>query len=251
VHNGEELAAYGIQMLGTPYFYGAKIQDGALVEKKMKLMHQMYPKTVTKNYMQKAIDKHQLGKINTDCSGLIAGYRGINIGSSQLYQQAYKRMPIKEIGHFARGVVLWKKGHVGIYIGTQNGVPLCVEAKGINYGTIRSAVANTPWVYGLTFKDMEYDFDTKIEGNSKTKNPYEEPTKNLKYIKGEVNHVKDAVKWLQWELTEAGYSLAIDGMFGVKTNTALGLFQRSCKIVCDFICGPITREHLTADEETV
>jgi hypothetical protein len=247
MHKGEELAQYGILMLGTPYFYGAKISDGALVEKKMQLMHQMYPDTVTDAYLQLAKDQQQLGKVNTDCSGLIAGYRGINIGSAQLYQKAYKRLPIQDIQNFARGVVLWKSGHVSIYIGSQNGIPQCIEAKGIHYGTIQSPVADTNWVYGLTFQDIEYDYSTTVQGSSKEVNPYEEPTELLSYHKTSVTHVRDSVKWLQWELQEAGYSLVIDGMFGVKTNEALGLFQKSCKIDCDYILGPITRRYLKED----
>jgi hypothetical protein len=247
MHKGEELAKYGVYMLGTPYFYGAKITDGALVEKKMQLMHQMYPDTVTTSYMQEARDQQQLGKVNTDCSGLIAGYRGINIGSSQLYQKALKRMPIQDIDKFARGVVLWKSGHVSIYIGIENGIPQCIEAKGIHYGTIKSPVAETNWVYGLTFQDMEYDYSTAVAGTSKKENPYEEPPELLSYQKSQVTHVRDSVKWLQWELNEAGYVLDIDGMFGVKTKKALGLFQQSCKIECDYILGPITRQYLKAD----
>jgi hypothetical protein len=247
MHNGEDLAKYGIHMLGTPYFFGAKITDGALLEKKMQLMHKMYPDTVTADYMQKARNQHQLGKVNTDCSGLIAGYRGINIGSAQLYQKANKRMPIKEIGNFAKGVVLWKSGHVGIYIGTENGIPQCVEARGIRFGTIQSPAAETKWVYGLTFQDMVYDYSISVAGTSKAQNPYEEPMELLKYKKSQVTNVRDSVKWLQWELQEAGYSLEIDGMFGVKTREALGLFQKSCKIECDYILGPISRKYLIAD----
>jgi peptidoglycan hydrolase-like protein with peptidoglycan-binding domain len=102
-------------------------------------------------------------------------------------------------------------------------------------------------VYGLTFQDIEYDYSTVVNGTSKEVNPYEEPTVLLSYHKNKVTHVRDSVKWLQWELLEAGYTLAIDGMFGVKTNQALGLFQKSCKIDCDHILGPITRRYLKED----
>ena len=140
---GNGLSEYARVHLGTPYFYGAKIPEGDLTENKMSTMHRMYPKVVTTSYMAKARRKGQVGKVNVDCSGLIAGYRQLNIGSYQLYQTAYTRMPIAKINDFAPGVVLWKSGHVGVYIGKVNGVPMCIEAKGINYGTVMTKVSAT------------------------------------------------------------------------------------------------------------
>ena len=92
---GNGMVEYARGRLGTPYFYGAKIQEGALTERKMSTMHAMYPKVVTVNYMAKARRKGQVGKVNVDCSGLIAGYRQLNIGSYQLYQTAYTRMILR------------------------------------------------------------------------------------------------------------------------------------------------------------
>lgn len=82
---GNGLVEYAHVHLGTPYFYGAKIPEGALTEKKMSTMHALYPKVVTNAYMSKARSRGQVGKVNVDCSGLIAGYRQLNIGSYQLY----------------------------------------------------------------------------------------------------------------------------------------------------------------------
>ena len=104
--NGTGLVAYAKKRLGTPYFYGAKIPDGALTENKMSTMHRMYPKVVTTSYRAKARRGGQVGKVNVDCSGLIGGYRQLNIGSYQLYQTAYTRMPIAKINAFAPGVVM-------------------------------------------------------------------------------------------------------------------------------------------------
>ena len=40
---GNGLSEYARVHLGTPYFYGAKIPEGALTERKMSTMHAMYP----------------------------------------------------------------------------------------------------------------------------------------------------------------------------------------------------------------
>ena len=252
---GNELVAYARVHLGTPYFYGAKIPEGALTENKMSTMHAMYPKVVTTSYMAKARRKGQVGKVNVDCAGLIGGYRQLNIGSYQLYQTAYTRMPIAQIDSFALGTVLWKSGHVGVYVGKVNGVPMCIEAKGINYGTVQTKVSSTKWVYGLTFKDMDYTYDTKVPGTWKGTNPYTEPTITVtsaaqakkKKITTYVSEGEE-VKWIQWELMEAGLLTEddIDGICGPKTVSAIITYQKSCKITADGLAGQTTRKYLAA-----
>ena len=233
---GKELAAYAISKIGVPYFYGSKMTK--LTESFMMSMHRSYPNVVTSNYMAKARRKKQVGKVNVDCSGLVGAFRGKQLGSSQLYSTAKKRMPISEVKNFAVGTVLWKPGHVGVYIG--NGK--CVEAKGIDYGVIKSDVSATLWRYGLTFSDMKYDYKTKVSGSHKRSNPYSKPSSAIQSgSKGE------GVRWLQWELNEAGFNLIIDGVFGDKTTKAVKKFQKSSKIEVDGIVGKITKKALIAD----
>ena len=54
----------------------------------------------------------------------------------------------------------------------------------------------------------------------------------------------EGVKWLQWELVEAGYKIDIDGEFGEQTEKSLKDFQTSAKISADGICGRLTRKKL-------
>ena len=136
---GEGLAQYAKDKIGTPYFYGAKMQ--ILTEQLIASMKKLYPKTVTKEYVQKARNKNMVGKICTDCSGLIYGYRGKNVGSSQLYQTASKKIPIAKSDSFPVGTVVWKSGHVGVYIGSNT----VIEAKGHKYGVVKSKLSG--WKY--------------------------------------------------------------------------------------------------------
>ena len=249
----KDLATYARSKVGTPYFYGCKMS--LLTENYMLTMHKLYPKTVTASYMNKAKKKGIVGKICTDCSGLIGDFRGKQIGSAQLYQTAYKRLPIKDVRKFAVGTVLYKPGHVAVYIGVVNGTPMCIEAKGIDYGVVMSKVSETKWTYGLTFSDMEYDYRTAIDGTWKedTINPYTKPSAVLK--KGDKG---EGVKWLQWELREAGYdvsftynnkqynSVDIDGSFGKITDAAVRSYQASCKLIVDGKVGKETKKKLEA-----
>lgn len=245
---GQGLADFAKEKVGTPYFYGAKWN--VLTEDYMAKMHSYYPKVVTTSYMQKARSKGQIGVKNVDCSGLIFGYRNKNLGSSQLYSTAKKRLPISEINDFAVGTVLWKSGHVGVYIGDGK----CIEAKGINYGVVCTDVSSQAWKYGLTFEDMDYTYETKVEGTSKGENPYVEPisivtSMSNALLKGCKSYVRkgNSVRWVQWELVEAGFDLQIDGVCGKLTLQAITDFQRSSKLTVDGLCGENTRAALKAN----
>ena len=241
----KEVFNHALALVGTPYFYGCK--NWVLSEAFMAQMHKLYPKTVTLSYMAKARRKKLVGKKCIDCSGVIADATGINWGSSQLYSKAKARLSVKEYQKWATGVVVWRQGHVGVF-GWVNGQPVVVEAKGIDYGTVISPFKPSQWSYGLTFDFLTYEYvQTVVNKTSKGSNPYDEPKENLK--KGSKG---DGVKWLQYELIEAGYDLGkggdmnkgIDGDFGKKTDKALRAFQRSAKLVEDGICGKKTRDKL-------
>lgn len=252
---GQGLVEYGLSMVGTPYFYGSKVTNGVLTENYMLQMHKMYPTKVTTSYMAKARKNGQVGKINVDCSGLISGYTKKVLGSSQLYSQAKKRLPIKDHKDFANGVVLWRSGHVGVYYKDPSGAEKVIEAKGIDYGTVISDFAQNKWSYGLTFDWMEYKYDQVIAGTSKAKNPYKEPA--ITVAKGCKN--QEAVKWVQWELREAGFDdiffyngklygeVKIDGSAGAITDSAIRMFQQSANLECDGKVGPATRKALKAN----
>lgn len=74
-----------------------------------------------------------------------------------------------------------------------------------------------------------------------SQNPYPEPTRVLK--KGCVG---SDVKWLQYELLEAGYtrSTEVDGDFGNITLGAVCAFQLENGLEVDGVCGPATQAAL-------
>lgn len=78
-------------------------------------------------------------------------------------------------------------------------------------------------------------------------NPYPEPTKNVKKgMKG------DDVRWVQYELTEAGYDLSkhggIDGDFGPFTESCVKAFQKNHHLEIDGIVGKYTRAAFKLDD---
>lgn len=81
-------------------------------------------------------------------------------------------------------------------------------------------------------------------GHDKRKNPYREPQKVLQYNRLMAKMARESVRWLQWELREAGYQLQVDGKFGPQTDLALRAFQAAHGLVIDGKCGPATRAAL-------
>lgn len=78
-------------------------------------------------------------------------------------------------------------------------------------------------------------------------NPYQEPTKNVKKGMKGVD-----VKWVQYELTEAGFDLSghggIDGDFGSFTEGCVKQFQHNKNLERDGIVGKYTRNALKLDQ---
>lgn len=220
---GQGLANYAKSKVGTPYVYGAKIQDGPLTRKKLDWLKRNYPSMFTKTYYAKA--EKFIGKVCTDCSGLVAGYTGKIIGSSQLKSTASKCVVLNKNNtkDIPVGAVLWKSGHVGVYIGDG----LVAEALGINYGTVINKVSKRTFTHWLLFSYIKYDTPkpTPAPKPAVKKNPHPEPKRALKKgMKG-----KD-VKWLQWELNESGFNCGkVDGIFGTNTEKAAIKFKKKYK----------------------
>jgi hypothetical protein len=235
---GKGLAEFALSKLKTPYVYAAKGADGVLTRTRLNQFAKAYPSMFTAVYMAKAT--RLVGKVCCDCSGLISWYTHKLLGSAQLYSTASKRGSISDIKHAPIGAVLWHTGHVGVYIG--NGC--CVEEKGIDFGCVKSKITNTHFTHWLTFDYMEYEWGKEsVKTSRKQTNPYAKPATNVKYkMKG------DSVRWVQFELNEAGYKVTIDGDLGDKTLKAIKEFQRSCKLVADGIVGKKTIAAFVADK---
>lgn len=112
------------------------------------------------------------------------------------------------------GVVVWKTGHIGVYVGGG----YTVEMKGFAYDCVRNKVAKGPWTkWGMLPESMITYDDEPVPQPSKLGD------RTLK--KGcEGSDVKE----LQLDLMKLGYSLpryGADGDFGSETEKAVKQFQ--------------------------
>ncbi len=149
--NNIELANFVISKIGIPYVYGTK--GNILTSNLLNSLSNNYPNIFTNVYKNKAAKF--IGKVCTDCSGLISWGTGILRGSANYYNTATKKGNIKTIPEIC-GLAVYKKGHIGIYIG--NGK--VIEAKGINYGVVKSNLSDTKWTHYLYLCDIDYSSTT-------------------------------------------------------------------------------------------
>lgn len=233
--------AFDICTSGYRYLYGAKGQayTAALVNQ----LRILYPNYINLAEALKDADK---GYQAIDCSGFVCAVLGIpHMGSAQLRSTALKRLPVSK-SNAKPGMAIWRPGHIA-YIG--EGLKI-YEAASAKTDMKISAFENRAEAFTelLVIRDSALALEPPAgETTEKEKNPYPMPARTIQYIKNQTVMNGDDVKWVQWELREAGYEIEIDGRFGPASDKALRAFQASCKILIDGKCGPDTRNHLTAD----
>lgn len=129
------LVDYAISRLGTGYVFGTYGQ--VLTESLLEAKQNQYPLKVLPHLSY--IQDNWLGKPAQDCCGLIKGHYWTDdqgeivyeldglpdVSANGLYDAALAKGPIAALPEI-KGVIVWKSGHVGVYIG--NGV--VIEARG-------------------------------------------------------------------------------------------------------------------------
>lgn len=93
--------------------------------------------------------------------------------------------------------------------------------------------------HGLRRYDTLLNKDAEPEEEPINRNPYPEPTKNVR-----LNSKGNDVRWLQVELNRRGYKLKVDGIAGRLTIGALIDYQKKAGLNPDGICGSLTRASL-------
>ena len=240
------LVNYCYAQLGRPYWYGTYGQTAtrALFEEKLR----QYPDKIGKWSKESYMD--QLGQRVHDCAGLIKGYMfSESPNSTPVYNSKYdlsskgmidactEQGSIDTLPEVA-GLILWKSGHVGVYVG--NGK--AIEAKGHMYGVVETT--DTKWVKWGRLPWLEYDAA-----------PAPAPAPDMCKIdlpvcrKGSKNvyvyRIQLILRWLKFK-DQNGVDLEIDGSFGSKTTYALNSFKKVAGLPQDGVCDQITWTRLMA-----
>jgi len=187
------------------------------------------------------------GTTVVDCSGLIIeAYRSKIPGygdktANTLFAKSVKSGELSSMPE-TPGLCVWRKGHIGIYIGAGK----VIEAGGTNIGVVTSRLSapatNKRWTNWGRLADVSYaDAITP---------PHDPGTPSCwigRYIKITSPYTKGGdVYEIQQALVEKGFSPgSIDGIYGPKTEAAVKRFQQSKSLAVDGIVGPSTAKALT------
>ena len=225
----EGLVSYAIAQLGKPYWYGTFGQAAGkgLYEQKKK----QYPHQYEWEYLPE-----EAGRKVHDCVGLIKGYLwgSSSADPSPLYNASqdksakgmYSACPVK--GELATmpdvpGILVFKKSHVGVYIGAGE----VVEARSRRYGVVKTKLKDRAW--------KNWGYCPYIT--------YTQPEQKL--LSMEIPVLKKGMKnntVMAMQLLLLGYGFSMeaygaDGSFGGATERALKAFQESRGLEADGSCG--------------
>lgn len=147
---------------GWGYVWGTygQVFDQTLYEYKLS----QYPEEVGR--YAAFIEANWLGGRTADCIGLIKGYGWLNpetqeieygtngmadVGADQMYWSAVEKGAIDSIPEIP-GLAVWHSGHIGIYIGGGE----VIEAKGTQYGVVRTNLEDGSWTHWLKIPYITY-----------------------------------------------------------------------------------------------
>lgn len=141
---GQELVAFAKSKLGVPYVYGMK--GKIMTEAIYNQLKRTYGDLIWDS------DRQKIGKVCCDCSGLISWATGIARNSQNYHDTALKVEPITTIANAPIGAAVWRKGHIGIYIG--NGEYIAED--GSAYGCRINKLSKADFTHWLKLKDIDY-----------------------------------------------------------------------------------------------
>ena len=161
----KQLVEYVKGQIGRPYWFGCfgqKASTSLLTSKR-----KQYP-----SYYEDADFALQFGKKVHDCGGLIKGAifcdgaidaapkynKKYDVDSDTMLTQCSESGAIGTLPEI-EGVLVFKKGHVGVYVGNGN----VVEARGHRYGVLESKLNDVGWTHWGKHKDIEYIVENKAE----------------------------------------------------------------------------------------
>lgn len=242
------LVAWAQTMLGQPYWYGTCCYKAtsSLLASKTKQYPDHYKAARTARY-NADIAK---GATVADCVGLVKGFYWTNDagkvvygldgrpdkGANGMFNAAKVKGTIATLPEIP-GLLLYSPGHCGVYIGGG----YAIEARGFNYGVVKTKVSSRSWTHWYQCPYIEYDgLGVDIPTQPRP----------LVYKAGATLMAGDDVLEVQNALIACGYDPgAADKKYGPKTEAAVRLFQKDYHLEVDGVVGSKTWAALEAARE--
>ena len=108
-------------------------------------------------------DHKKVGQVCVDCSGLISWGCGVALSSAGWHAKAKQEGHVYSIGSLAKapvGALLWCEGHIGVYIGKENGVHTYIAADGSKYGVRKAPISANKFTHWLLVESV-FDYETE------------------------------------------------------------------------------------------
>jgi len=171
------------------------------------------------------------GRVVEDCSGLIVNAVRVGVprykdstANDFINSRCTKTGPISTIPE-TPGAVVWKSGHIGVYIG--NG--WVIEARGTDYGVVKSKLSTQKWKKWGLLSAVDYGKETTEKAWT--------VSRVLKYEEDKPMQSGADVRELQARLIDEGFKTVLiggklkavddDGTFGPITAAAVKAYQKS------------------------
>ena len=232
------LVEYAKAQLGRPYWNGTFGQVAS------KDLYDQKRRQLPKNY-QWAYNPAEAGIKVHDCVGLIKGYMfcknpedtnpiynvDLDMNESMMWNACKTKGDISTMPDVL-GILVFKTGHVGVYIGGGE----VIEARGRSYGVVKTRLADRGWT-GWGY----YPYITYEEPKKEEPKPTGTIAVNLPVLKRGAKNA--TVKAMQILLLGYGFTMegyGADGSFGGATERALKKYQTANGLDADGSCGPKT-----------
>ena len=238
---------------GAKYWYGTCWYDAT--EDLLKRKAKQYPSHYTASKMSTYRKHIAQKKMVCDCVGLIKGffwtsndttvnkYKANNCPdriADGIFSICDETWDIKDLPDI-RGLVVWMKGHIGIYVG--NGE--VIEARGYKYGVVRTQLKARGWKKAGRLPETMLAYTFADEPVPETK-PIDTPMLKKGAIGEAVERLQTIlIQWKASALPEYG----VDGEFGSETRNWVKKFQKAFGLEVDGIVGPMTWAVLIDVEE--
>lgn len=236
------LVEYAKAQHGKPYWNGTFGQAAS------KELHAQKKRQLPSRY-QWEYDPKEAGVKVHDCGGLIKGYlwcdspedttptynAAQDMDADMMWDACKIKGPMNTMPDIP-GVLVFKKGHVGVYLG--NGE--VEEARTRSYGVVRTKLTERGWTGWGYHPDITYEDPKKEEPKQEAK-PAGTITLNLPVLKRGAKG--ETVRAMQFLLMGNGHDMegyGADASFGGATERALKAYQTSKGLEADGSCGPLT-----------
>jgi peptidoglycan hydrolase-like protein with peptidoglycan-binding domain len=252
---GEGLALFAEKaaIAKTPYIYATFGQ--ILTERKLSEVRRLYPERMSEKRYQYARG-HYVGKRTNDCYGLVKRYKwsgggaenpslddtpiydgSSDVNANTAYQKATVKGKISTIPE-VRGLIVWKPGHVGVYLGNGR----VAEARGFDFGTVITKLSDRPWTNWFQEVGINYDqhptptpgggFEVKVKTLKRNADGSAMVDPNVLVFQSMMNTLKIR--------DDDGRELVEDSHYGKRSEQACKRFQKLRGLTVDGKCGPAT-----------